>query len=71
VIALGIYLAYYFGSTSTAVESGIYGIAVAAVAMLSTTGMVIAVDYVPGRLLVFEEIRSFDDLRRAMRAGER
>lgn len=44
VIVLGIYLAYYFGSTSLAVESGIYGIAVAAVAMLSTTGMVIATD---------------------------
>lgn len=44
VIVFGIYLAYYFGSTSSAVESGIYGIAVAAVAMLSTTGMVIATD---------------------------
>jgi K(+)-stimulated pyrophosphate-energized sodium pump len=44
VIVGGIFLAYYFGSTSSAVQSGIYGIAVAAVAMLSTTGMVIATD---------------------------
>lgn len=44
VIVVGIYLAYYFGEKSAAVSSGIYGIAIAAVAMLSTTGMVIATD---------------------------
>ncbi len=44
VIAVGIYLAYYFGSESEAVSSGIYGIAIAAVAMLSATGMIIATD---------------------------
>jgi K(+)-stimulated pyrophosphate-energized sodium pump len=44
VIVVGIYLAYYFGENSLAVSSGIYGIAIAAVAMLSTTGMIIATD---------------------------
>ncbi|MEK7523816.1 MAG: sodium-translocating pyrophosphatase [Patescibacteria group bacterium] len=43
VIILAILGAYFLGETSM-LKSGIYGIAVAAVAMLSTTGMVIAVD---------------------------
>ncbi|HLG25461.1 MAG TPA: sodium-translocating pyrophosphatase [Candidatus Gracilibacteria bacterium] len=43
LIVTGIYLAYYLGDTSS-LHNGIYGIAIAAVAMLSTTGMVIATD---------------------------
>lgn len=43
LIVGGIILAYYFG-TQSETGSGIYGIAISAVAMLSTTGMVIATD---------------------------
>lgn len=43
IIVAGIFAAYWLGSHST-LDSGIYGIAIAAVAMLSTTGMVIAMD---------------------------
>ena len=43
VIVASIMGAYYLGSTST-LANGVYGIAVAAIAMLSTTGMVIAID---------------------------
>src|SRR3989339_245297 len=43
LVCCAIAAAYYFGSTST-LQNGIYGIAIAAVAMLSTTGLVIATD---------------------------
>jgi len=43
LIVTGIIVAYFFGEASVA-GNGIYGIAVAAVAMLSTTGLVIATD---------------------------
>jgi K(+)-stimulated pyrophosphate-energized sodium pump len=43
LIVVAMFTAYWLGDTST-LDSGIYGIAIAAVAMLSTTGMVIAMD---------------------------
>ncbi len=43
LIVTAIIVAYFFGEASIA-ENGVYGIAVAAVAMLSTTGLVIAMD---------------------------
>lgn len=43
IIVVAIFAAYWLGDHST-LESGVYGIAVAAVAMLSTTGIVIAMD---------------------------
>lgn len=43
LICAGIFAAYMFGEKSM-LQNGIYGIAIAAVAMLSTTGLVIATD---------------------------
>ncbi len=43
IIVAGIFGSYWLGDNST-LGNGIYGIAIAAVAMLSTTGMVIAMD---------------------------
>lgn len=44
VIAIGILVAFYASNGATNVEQGLYGIALAAVGMLSTAGMTIAVD---------------------------
>lgn len=43
IIVAGIFASYYLGAHSV-LDNGVYGIAIAAVAMLSTTGMVIAMD---------------------------
>jgi len=43
LICVSIYLAYKFGAASN-LESGIYGIAIAATSMLSVTGIIIALD---------------------------
>lgn len=43
IIITGIFVAYWLGDHST-LENGVYGIAIAAVSMLSTTAMVIAMD---------------------------
>jgi K(+)-stimulated pyrophosphate-energized sodium pump len=43
IICAGIFASYWLGDSSS-LNSGVYGIAIAAVAMLSTTGMVIALD---------------------------
>src|SRR5699024_1619080 len=44
IIAIGILVAYFVSGGSTSPKEGLYGIALAAVGMLSTAGMTIAVD---------------------------
>ncbi len=44
VIVIGILVAYYMSGGATSPELGVFGIAIAAAAMLSTTGMIVSID---------------------------